>query len=266
MSIKSRKNTLNKDNTTPQSSSFKDHVFTHVLPQLEPLLPALNTDLPTRRVVPTYLKELDHVMRGGWSWQWPLVIAGPKNVGKSQLLYQFLASALLSYTPPWHCLFFDCSDNYRLHRIQNILVRRIGRQKSQQHSSRIDKVTVLDQNILLWSFILALRRTDVALLVVDGFDHLLPQIPFVDGLEVLTELHRLKQMGVIVSIRGSLEELLFQLPWDIIPFFFYITKLRHRHHRLRVWLNGSNHKVYDHILTLKGLFKEIHSSESSRRE
>lgn len=257
---------MNKDKISPQSSSFRDHVFSNVLPELEPYLPPFNTDLPTRRVVPTYLGGLDRVMRGGWSWQWPLVIAGPKNAGKSQLIYQLLASALLSYVPPWHCLFFDCCDTYRLYRIQNILIRRIGRQKSQQHCNRIDKLTVLDRTIFLWSFVLALRRTNIALLVVDGLDSLHSEIPFGDALEILTEIHRLKQMGVIVSIRGSLEEFLSLLPWDIIPFFFYITKLRHRHHRLRVWLNGPNHKVYDQCLTLKGLFKEFSSTYAKPRK
>lgn len=265
MSIKSRKNTPNKDSLTSQTSSFRDRVFSNVLPEMKPFLPPFNTDLPTRRVVPTYLKGLDRVMRGGWSWQWPLVIAGSKDAGKSQLVFQFLASSLLSYVPPWRCLLFDCSDDYRLHRIQDILIRRIGRQKSHQHLSRLDKVTILDQNILLWSYILALRRTDVALLVVDGFDRLLSEISFLDALDVLFELHRMRQMGVIITIRGSLDELLSQLPWDVIPFFFYITKLRHRRHRLRVWLNGSNHKVYDHNLSLTGIFQESLPSGSPKR-
>ncbi len=265
MTINSHKKTLNKDRIAPQTSSFRDHIFNNVLPELKPYLPPFNTDLPTRRVVPTYLRDLDRVMRGGWSWQWPLVIAGPKDAGKSQLVYQFLASSLLSYIPPWQCLFLDCRGDYRLHRVHNILIRRIGRQKCKQHGSRIDKLTILDRTIFLWSYVLALRRTNVALLIVDGFDSLFSEIPFVDALDVMIEIHRLKQMGVIVAIRGSLEELLPQLPWDNIPFFFYITKLRHRHHRLRVWLNGSNYKVYDKCLTLKGLFNEVSPSESPKR-
>jgi hypothetical protein len=260
MIVNNPKKTLNNDKLSPPSFSFRDHIFNNVLPELE--LPSFNTNLPTRRVVPTYLRGLDRVMRGGWSWQWPLVIAGPKNAGKSQFVYQLLASALLSYLPPWHCIFFNCGDDYRFHRIQNILIRRIGRQKSHQHSSRIDKVTILDRGTFLWSFILALKQGNLALLVVDGFDRLLSEISFVDVLQVLIELQRLKQVGVIITIRGSLEELLSQLPWESIPFFFYITKLRHHRHHLRVWLNGANYKVYDQSLTLRGLFKEYSSSPS----
>ncbi|MFX1249838.1 MAG: hypothetical protein ACFFBQ_20800, partial [Promethearchaeota archaeon] len=137
MSTKSRHTFPNKE-AVVFSSSSSSQGFTRVLSELTASPPLFNADLPTRRVVPTYLKRLDRVMRGGWSWQWPLIIAGPRNAGKSQLIYQFLASALLSYPPPWHCLFFDCHGDYRLHRIQNILTWRVGRQKGHHHLNRLD--------------------------------------------------------------------------------------------------------------------------------
>lgn len=237
----------------------RDSIIHQKLEEIRGRIPLPSPDLPIRSVVPTYLKHLDRHWRGGWSWQWPLVIAGPKKGGKTQLVYQLIASCLLSWKPPWRIFYTDCKGDYQPEQIQQILAFRVRDDHRQKQLGRVEKLTLrsaMDINDLVeWS----LRSTELGLWVIDGWDHLVSDIPFTAGVEILSGYNRAKHLGVVLTVGGSNRALLHQIPWEYAPFFLYITKLRPRgRHRLRVWQNGPQHKIYDRILTLKGYFKEMY--------
>jgi hypothetical protein len=216
-----------------------------------------DSELPVRRAVPTYLRKLDRQWRGGWSWQWPLVIAGPKDGGKSLFVQQLLASCLLSYLKPWRLFIGDFSGDYRPERIQRIVSLRVPSHRTKYHLGRLDKISLphrtLFQTLLKHTL---LPRTDVALWVFEGWDQIQTELPLSSSLEVLSNIHRVKQVGLVVTIRSTLEELLPQIPWDSVPFLLYFTPIRHGVHRLRLWLNGRAHKIYDRQLVMNGYLRE----------
>ena len=133
--------------TTPVQSPVKPNQYS-ILPQksidkefntrFRSVIP-LNTTLPTRKSVFTYLHYLDRCWRGGWSWQWPLVIAGPVDGGKTQLAYQLMASSLLSFPAPWRISYSDLAGDYRPERIQKILGWRKQGSSKQYQLGRVEK-------------------------------------------------------------------------------------------------------------------------------
>ncbi|MFX0208090.1 MAG: hypothetical protein ACFFDT_19040 [Candidatus Hodarchaeota archaeon] len=230
----------------------KDSLIHQKLEEARDRIPLPPPDLLVRSVVPTYLKHLDKQWRGGWSWQWPLLIAGPKKGGKTLLVYQLIASCLLSWKPPWRVFYTDCKGDYQPKRIQQILVLRGRNGQRQKELDRVEKLTLhsaMDiQDLVEWF----LRAIDLGLWVIDGWDQLMSEIPFTKSLEVLSGFNHTKHMGAILTMRGSVREILPQVPWDSVPFFLYITKLRpHGRQRLRIWQNGPRYKISDRILTFK---------------
>ena len=220
-------------------------------------LPPPNPDLPPRRAVSSYLRRLDRYWRGGWSWQWPLVIAGPKDGGKTQFLYQLIASSLLSFNKPWLVFYSDFTGNFRPERIQSILGQRLRGGQHQWQLGRLDKLTMNRRisflDVIKWNW----RQPNLALWVIAGWHHVDSSLPFKTWLNLLAEFSRRKQAGVILTIQGSVEELLPLVPWSMIPFFLYLSPVRHGLHRLRVWQNGAQSKIYDRKLTLNGYFREV---------
>ncbi len=237
----------------------------------------LKSNLPVRRNVLSYLTRLDRRWRGGWSWQWPIVIAGPVEGGKTQLAYQFIASSLLSFPSPWRISYSDLAGDYRPERIQKILGWRKQGSPEQWQLGRIDKHTVHSRadfyNLLRWNT----NRPDLALWVIDAFEHVEndDRLPII--LQILAELGRRRNMGIIVTIRGMIDTLRPLIPWSYFPFFLYITQKRHRVFHLRVWQKGvpenvniSNQanqitKIYDWILDFYGYFQEVDWSDRQQR-
>jgi hypothetical protein len=219
--------------------------------------PVQDSDLSTRKSVPTYLKRLDHLWRGGWSWQWPIIIAGPEKSGKTQFLYQLLASSLLSFHKPWLLSYSDLAGNFRPERIQSILGQRLRGGQQQWQLGRLDKLTL--NRRIPFDYLLKINylQPNLALWALDGFEQMHSHLPFSVWLEIFVEFSRRKQAGVILTIRGSIEELLPHIPWTGVPFFLYFSPSNSRMFRLRVWQNGPRNKIYDRRLTLNGYFREV---------
>jgi hypothetical protein len=219
--------------------------------------PVCNPDLPPRKSVPTYLKRLDRLWRGGWSWQWPIVIAGPENGGKTQFLYQLLASSLLSYHKPWLLFYSDITGDFRPERIQSVLGQRVRGDHQQWQLGRLDKLT-LNQRIPFTDLMkLNWHQPNLALWALDGWEQIRTPLSFSIWLEIFAEFSRRKQAGVILTIRASVDEILPHIPWSRIPFFLYLSPTKSRLFRLRVWQNGPRNKIYDRRLTLNGYFREV---------
>jgi len=232
----------------------------------------LSTSLPIRKSVLTYLHYLDRRWRGGWSWQWPLVIAGPADGGKTQLAYQLIASSLLSYPSPWRISYSDLAGDYRPDRIQKILGWRKQGSSKQYQLGRIEKNTLFNQDELYRMIQWNTNRPDLALWVIDAFEHLGDNSMFSSILQLLIEFGRRRNCGIIVTIRGDLETIRSCIPWSIVPFFLYIAPKRHRLFRLRAWQSdGSSvtsvtsetsenvpyQKIYDRFLNFYGYFQEV---------
>ena len=220
-----------------------------------------NPDLPSRRAILTYLKHLDKQWRGGWSWQWPLVIAGPPNGGKTQFLYQLIASSLLSCHSFWRIFYCDLAGDYSPEQIQKILEHRTNDKRAQRQLGRVDKITLLSRFTLLKLFQWNWQRTDLALWVMDGWEHIGASVPLTMGLELLAEFSQRKQVGMIVTIRGTVKEISPQIPWSVVPYFLHIFPKEYGFHRLRIWLNGLQNKIYDRTLRFtasRGYFCEVH--------
>ncbi len=220
-------------------------------------LPLRDPTLPPRRSVPTYLKRLDRLWRGGWSWQWPTVIAGPEQGGKTQFLYQLLASCLLSYRKPWLLFYSDIAGDFRPERIQSILGQRLRGGQQQWQLGRLDKLT-LNQRVPFDQIMrLNWRQPNLALWALDGWEQIRTPLPFSTWLQLLADFSHKKQAGIILTIRDSIEDVLPHIPWSLVPFFLYISPAKARMYRLRVWQNGPRNKIYDRHLTLNGYFREV---------
>ena len=235
----------------------------------------LNSTLPIRKSVLTYLHHLDRCWRGGWSWQWPLIIAGPADGGKTQLAYQLMASSLLSFPAPWRISYSDLAGDYRPERIQKILGWRKQGSPKQYQLGRVEKNTLYHKNDLYDMMEWNVNRPDLALWVIDAMEHLDFDRSILLNLQFLIEFGRRRNCGIIVTIRGDLDTIRPFIPWSLVPYFLYITPKRHRLFHLRVWqsggskqnsLNSNNsnnsinslyHKIYDRFLNFYGYFQEV---------
>jgi hypothetical protein len=231
----------------------------------------LNKDLPVRKAVLTYLLHLDRRWSGGWSWQWPLVIAGPSKGGKTQLAYQLIASSLLSFHSPWKIAYSDLAGDYRPERIQKILGWRKQGSPLQWQLGRIEKNTLYRESDFYQQMKWNANRPDLALWVIDAFEHLgfHKEGSFAPILQLLGEFSRRRNVGVIVTIRGSLTDIRPLIPWSFFPYFLYITQKRYRLFHLRMWQKGVSEnanmstqlnqiiKIYDWMLNFYGYFQEV---------
>jgi hypothetical protein len=226
--------------------------------------PPPDPSLPKLPAIPTYLTSLDSRWHGGWALQWPMVIAGPKNAGKTQFLFQLLSSVLLRCIPPWYFLYVDLKGDYRLERIQALLKMRSNKSFSRCPCNRIDKKTFPDGTIF-WNHIVSLRRRrDLALLLVDGWE----QSGFIQKSLWWSELARVaekKQMGLVITIQQDLETGLSDHPFESIPYLVYITKRKHQQHRIRIWQNNRATKIYDQVVQFKGYLREYNHFSSSKK-
>jgi hypothetical protein len=218
-------------------------------------LPQKST-FPVRKAVLTYLHHLDRQWRGGWSWQWPLVIAGPKKGGKTLLLYQFIASALLSYPSPWRIAYCDCRGNYCPEQILRVLQCRSPSHSRHNPFGRIDKTTIFRGEDFITLSRLQLASPYIALWTIDAVEQIISFKQVSHFLQQFAKINRFKQIGIILTIRGTIEELRPLIPWNDIPFFLFINQLKHGFFRLRVWQNGAQNLIYDRKLLLKGYFRE----------
>ena len=121
------------------------------------------------------------------------------------------------------------------------------------------------------------NRPDLALWVIDAFEHLGDNSMFSSILQLLIEVGRRRNCGIIVTIRGDLETIRSLIPWSIVPFFLYIAPKRHRLFRLRAWQSGGSsvtsenvpyQKIYDRFLNFYGYFQEVrwwNEKEKSKR-
>jgi hypothetical protein len=237
----------------------------------------LNKELPVRKAVMTYLHHLDKRWSGGWSWQFPLVIAGPPEGGKTQLAYQLIASSLLSFRSPWKIAFSDLADDYRPDCIQKILGWRTQGSSKQWQLGRVEKTTLYSESDFYQHLKWNANRPDLALWVIDAFEHSewYEKDSFAPNLQLLTEFSRRRNVGIIVTIRGSLSDIRPMIPWSIVPYFLYITRKRHRVFHLRVWQKKMSDKtdnsdktnnidkemeiskIYDQMLDFFGYFQEV---------
>ncbi|MHA1225856.1 MAG: hypothetical protein ACTSPV_03860 [Candidatus Hodarchaeales archaeon] len=214
-----------------------------------------NSSFPPRQAIPTYLGTLDRQFRGGWSYQWPIVVAGPAGGGKSLLLHQFMASSLYSCPKPWRILYVDFQSRYDPMRVHKILSLRAPRFKRPDQLGRIDKITIDLNRLPNLLKELSLRR-DLALCVIDDWNLLTESHPWEYWLVNFARIAQLKNMGFILSLRLPLEQLKERFLWDSIPYLLFIERKSHGLHRLRMWQNASHMKVYDRILEFKGMFRE----------
>jgi hypothetical protein len=217
--------------------------------------------MPGRQPIPTYLRGLDRQWRGGWFWQWPILIAGPEDAGKSLFLAQMVASSLLSCRKPWQILYYDFNGDYQAQRILRVLNLRSQVASPASYLSRIDKLTLTKSKFNDYFFMPMIKHPLLAVLVVDGWNSFFPSA---DGLRGLANLAIKKQMGLIVTLRGNLFEMFRLTPWDSFPYLFYITKQKHKQHRIRVWQNSSTTQIYERVVAYKGYFVEPRTKKGSK--
>lgn len=179
-----------------------------------------------RDSVPTYLKSLDTQWRGGWSWQWPMVIGSSKGEEDSILLSQLVISSLLSYKDPWHLLYLDIRGEFRPLKLFDKLKQRVGAKKARKHLHRIDKFRVLcwEDFVLLFKQQL-IFRPDLALWVLAGWEKLREPSAFPAITTLLGEYANQEQRGLIITIREEKAKLLALMPWETIPFCAYIKRV-----------------------------------------
>lgn len=188
--------------------------------------PFVETSRPDRAAVRTYLRSLDARWRGGWSWQWPMIIGGPKNSGKTLLLSQLVVSSLLSYKPPWHLLYLDLQGRFRPLTLFNQLKARVGVKRAQQHLHRIDKFRILcGMDLCPLIDHLIIFRPDLALWAIDGWELFHSPRGFHTACQRLGQLADEEQRGLLLTIQGSFNELFSHMPWDTVPFLCYIKQI-----------------------------------------
>lgn len=162
---------------TSRSSSQSDESD---LEGLERLLSYLLTNtsppdpsLPGRQVIPTYLGKLDKQWRGGWSWQWPMLIAGPPDAGKTLFSYQLIASTLLSSPSPWRVLSFNLKGDFQPEFLLPVLNSR-SKRKRRGFLGRLDHVSLLSAKSIWFSFQMMAERDNLCLFFVDAWNHRFP--------------------------------------------------------------------------------------------
>ncbi len=245
---------LSSRNDSESLDDLLSQVIKHAVP--------CDSSLPPRKPIPTYLQSLDRTWRGGWFWQWPIIIAGPENAGKSLFLAQLVASCLLSSPKPWQILYYDFNEDYQVQRILRVLNFRSQKQLPTSYLSRIDKHTLFAKSFDREFFKPILRHPMLTALVFDGYDTcFLPP----SGLRGFATLASFKQMGFLVTLRGDLDKLLQTHPWEAFPYFCYITKLKHKEHRIRFWQNSWTHKIYDQVVEFRGYFREFRSKKRKKK-
>ena len=244
-------------NGSKRSKPTFDELFAEFQKECVPLDPSL----PGRQAIPTYLRSLDRQWRGGWFWQWPLLIAGPEEAGKSLFLAQLVASSLLSCGKPWRVLYFDFKGDYKSQRLLRVLQMRTHSSSPTTYLDRVNKNSEFTSDSLSYSTMAMVKQTKLATLVLDGWDI---HFSSVDGLGGLAQVASKKQMGLVISMRGELNKILDTMPWEVIPYLMYITKLKHKQHRIRVWQNSRNMQIYDRIVKFKGYFVEGRSKSTNK--
>ena len=128
--------------------------------------------------------------------------------------------------------------------------------------SRIDKLTLPSKIWNDYFFYPIVKHSMLATLVLDGWNTFFPSV---DGLRGFAEIARKKQMGLLVTMRGDLDELLKSAPWISIPYFMYITKQKHKQHRIRLWQNSPTSQIYDRVVEFKGYFIEFRSKKKEKQ-
>ncbi len=238
-----------------QSSDSDLEGLEHLLSYLYSNLSSPDPSLPGRQVIPTYLKKLDKQWRGGWSWQWPMLIAGPPDAGKTLFAYQLLASTLLSCLSPWRILSFNLKGDFQPESILPILSSR-SKRKGRGFLGRLDHVSLLSEKSVWFSFQMMSERDNLCLFFIDAWNHRFPEYQNSVWWRDLAKLAQMKQMAFLMTVRGELESLLAAHPFASIPYFVYITKKKHCYHRIRVWQNSSRTKIYDQVVRFTGYFQE----------
>ena len=154
--------------TSRLSSPSNESDLLHLLSYLYTKSSPPDCGLPGRQVIPTYLRKLDKQWRGGWSWQWPMLIAGPSDAGKTLFAYQLVASTLLSCPSPWRVLYFDYKGDFHPESLLKILnVRR--NQKARGYLGRLDKISFHSQQSIIFAYqTMAIRMIFRCFLLMTG--------------------------------------------------------------------------------------------------